>query len=178
LNALACPGARTLEGLSPPCRFRPVAEEARLRFFNTPRRGLRPTACRRIQARGRSTGRPVRCLDQHTLRGQSPREHPAVAALNPWRSPGTSERVKAQEPRSVGPAQRGGAGATDGGNGRWVLPRGNAADTFREEKAPKGESQERCRHARRPARALEGVSRREGNQTLRAERSGARQTPR
>jgi hypothetical protein len=35
----------------------------------------------------------------------------------------------------------------------WVLPGGNAPDTFREEKAPQGESHERRRHEKRPARA-------------------------
>jgi hypothetical protein len=36
-------------------------------------------------------------------------------------------------------------GNTGGRNGMWVFPGGNAPDTFREGKAPKGESQERCR---------------------------------
>jgi len=57
-------------------------------------------------------------------------------------------------------------------NGTWVLPVGNGPDTFREEKAPKGKSQERCRYETKPARVTKGVNRREGNQTLRAERSG------
>jgi len=61
---------------------------------------------------------------------------------------------------------------TDGRNGMWVLPAGNGSDTFCEEKAPKGESQERCRCETEPARVTKGVNRREGNQTLRAERSG------
>jgi hypothetical protein len=63
-------------------------------------------------------------------------------------------------------------GKTDGKNGMWVLPGRNAPDTFREEEAPQGESQERCRYEIRPARTLEGANRREGSQTLRAERSG------
>jgi hypothetical protein len=61
---------------------------------------------------------------------------------------------------------------TDGRNGMWVLPAGNGPDTFCEEKAPKGKSQERCRCETKPARVTKGVNRREGNQTLRAERSG------
>jgi len=44
-------------------------------------------------------------------------------------------------------------GKTDGKNGTWVLPGGNAPDTFREEEAPQGESQERRRYEKRPARA-------------------------
>jgi len=43
-------------------------------------------------------------------------------------------------------------GYTAGRNGRWVLPGGNAPDTFREEKAPKGESHERRRCETKPAR--------------------------
>jgi len=54
----------------------------------------------------------------------------------------------------------------------WVLPVGNGPDTIREGKAPKGQSQERCWCETKPARVTKGVSRREGSQTLRAERSG------
>jgi len=35
----------------------------------------------------------------------------------------------------------------------WVHPGGNAPETFREEKAPKGESHERRRRETKPARA-------------------------
>jgi hypothetical protein len=38
-------------------------------------------------------------------------------------------------------------------NGMWVRPCGNAADTFGEEKAPKGKAHERCRYETKPARA-------------------------
>jgi hypothetical protein len=41
---------------------------------------------------------------RQALEGQSPREQPAVGALIQRRSPGTLERVKAQEPRPIGPA--------------------------------------------------------------------------
>jgi len=54
--------------------------------------------------------------------------------------------------RWAGPPLRGG-GITDGLNGTWVLPRRKAADTFREEKAPQGESHERRRREKKPARA-------------------------
>jgi hypothetical protein len=79
---------------------------------------------------------------RHTLRGQNPREQPVAGTLIMYRLPGTPGRVKAQRPRPVGPAHRFGGGNTGGLNGAWVLPRGNVADTFREEKAPKGESHE------------------------------------
>lgn len=42
---------------------------------------------------------------------------------------------------------------------------------FRVEKAPKGKSQERCRPETAVDQGSEGGNRREGNQTLRAERS-------
>ena len=54
----------------------------------------------------------------------------------------------------------------------WVLPGGDAPDTLREEKAPKGKSQERRRCERKTGKGSEGVSRQEGNQTLEAEHSG------
>jgi hypothetical protein len=50
--------------------------------------------------------------------------------------------------------------------------RDNWPDTLRVEKAPKGESQERCRCETKPARVTKGVSRQEGSQTLKAERGG------
>ena len=60
------------------------------------------------------------------------RTNPAAVARDSRKgeSPGTAARW-------AGPAQQ--RGRTDGKNGRWVHPRGNAADTFREEKAPQGE---------------------------------------
>jgi hypothetical protein len=76
-----------------------------------------------------------------------------MGALNPRLSPGTPARVKAQKPRPAGPARRFGDGSNGRRNGTWVLPGGNAPDTLREEKAPKGESQERCRHEIRLARS-------------------------
>lgn len=55
----------------------------------------------------------------------------------------------------------------------WEHPDGDVGGTFREEKAPKGESQERCRYEKRPARDV-GSRRQEGSQTLQAARaSGA-----
>lgn len=44
-------------------------------------------------------------------------------------------------------------GITGRRNGMWVRRRGNASDTFREEKAPKGEAQERRRCETKPTRA-------------------------
>jgi hypothetical protein len=47
--------------------------------------------------------------------------------------------VKAQEPRLAWPARRYGGEKNGKKNGMWVHPSGNSSDTFREEKAPKGE---------------------------------------
>jgi hypothetical protein len=62
-----------------------------------------------------------------------------LAALTPQLTPGTPERVKAQEPRLAWPARRYGDEKNGKRNGMWVHPSGNSPDTFREEKAPKGE---------------------------------------
>jgi hypothetical protein len=83
-----------------------------------------------------------------------------------------SRNGKPQELGPVGPAQCYGVGSNDRLDGKWGDPGGNSPETVREEKAPKGESHERCRCERKPARDSKGVSRPEGNQTLKAERSG------
>lgn len=107
------------------------------------------------------------------LKGENPGEHPAAGVLNTCWLPGTLTRGKTQELRLVEPAPTPRVcGYTDERNGRWVLPGGNERDTSCEEKAPKGESQERCRCEIKPARVTKGVSRQEGNQTLKAERGG------
>jgi hypothetical protein len=101
-------------------------------------------------------GRPGDELGQGThcvaLEGQSPREHPAAGVLNTrlaardsrkGQSPGAAarraglvlrHRVYWREKRHVGPLG------------------GKPPGTFREEKAPKGESHERRRYETRPAR--------------------------
>jgi hypothetical protein len=86
-------------------------------------------------ARVRSRAR----LPLETPEGRNPREHPAVGELIPVRSPGTLGRVEAQKPWPVwaGPSPSA-AGESGRLSGMWVLPPGNVADTFREEKAPKG----------------------------------------
>jgi hypothetical protein len=54
----------------------------------------------------------------------------------------------------------------------WVHPAGDGADTFREEKAPKGEIPGALPARNKAGAVSEGESRQEGNQTLQAERSG------
>jgi hypothetical protein len=148
-------GAGTLQGL-----FRPsarLAERGGRNEAEADRYSGAPAASVERRMPRSAWEEPERNLRQgffrDTLRGQNPREHPVVGALILHRSPGTLGRVKAQKPRPVGPAHRFGGGITGGRNGMWVLPRGNAADTFREEKAPKGKSHERRRCETKPAGA-------------------------
>jgi hypothetical protein len=83
---------------------------------------------------------------------------------------------RGQSPETA--ARRAGPGVSISGingeiNGMWVHPGAdNASGTLRVEKAPKGESQERCQYEIRLARVTKGVSRQEGSQTLKAERGG------
>jgi hypothetical protein len=106
----------------------------------------------RVKPKGASSG----WRTKHTLGRQG-----LLEGLNP-RNCGSSSRPSHLRVRRY----------TDERNGMWVLPAGNGPDTFREEKAPKGESQERCRYETRPARVTKGVNRHEGSQTLKTERSG------
>jgi hypothetical protein len=85
--------------------------------------------------------------------GENPREQPAVGELSPVRRQGLPEGLK---PRNRGPWGRptaSAAGKPTGETVRGSFCRGNAADTFREEEAPKGESHERRRRETKPARA-------------------------
>jgi hypothetical protein len=86
------------------------------------------------------------------LEGQNPREHPAVCVLKTTQ--GRQGLPEGAKPRNRGlpsrPSLR--CGYTGRRNGKWGLPPGNGMDTFRKEKAPKGESQERCRCETEPAR--------------------------
>jgi len=68
---------------------------------------------------------------RQALEGRSPREQPAVGALIP--RPAARDSRKGQSPGAA--ARWAGLsasadGKTDGKNGMWVLPGGNAPDTF------------------------------------------------
>jgi hypothetical protein len=88
----------------------------------------------------------------------NPRRAKPKGASSGWRTKPSFNRQGLSEgsnPRNrglFGPAQRYGVGSTDRLNGRWDHSGGNRPDTFREEKAPKGESHERCRCETKPAR--------------------------
>jgi hypothetical protein len=88
-----------------------------------------------------------------TLEGQKPKG--ASSRRRPKPTPAVRDSGEGRSPETAacraGPLLRG--GSNGGRNGTWVPPGGNAPETSREEKAPKGESQERCRHEIRPARA-------------------------
>jgi len=88
-----------------------------------------------------------------TLEGKNPGEHPAAGTTNPLLvRQGLSKGSRPRNRSLFGPAQRFRDGSTDRRNGRWVHLEGNASGTFREEKAPKGESHERRRCETKPAR--------------------------
>jgi hypothetical protein len=106
------------------------------------------------EARGRSPGEiPARCWLQ-ALEGRKPKGASSGGRVKPRLSPGTLARVKSQEPRPVGPAlPPWRTGIPMGETVRGFTDRGNATGTLQEEKAPKGESQERRRRETKPARA-------------------------
>jgi hypothetical protein len=113
-----------------------------------------------------------------TLEGRSPREQPAASALNLRRSRGTLGRAKAQKPRPVGPAHR-----LRRREHRQVKRYVGASARKRGGYLSRGESSEGRIPRAPPVRnrtgtGSEGASRHEGNQTLKAERSGRWQRPR
>jgi hypothetical protein len=81
----------------------------------------------------------------------NPREQPAARVLNTCGPPGTLRKVKTQKPRRPCRLCACTSRAWQG-NGMWVHSSGNVRILLREEKASKGESQERCRRERKPAR--------------------------
>jgi hypothetical protein len=118
------------------------------------RSGRRVTVTLLTRVRGGRAKSRQGCRER-ALEGRNPREHPAVDVLNPrpvardsreGQSPGTAARW-------AGPSRFVGAGIPTGKTVCGFIHRGNAADTFCEEKAPKGKSQERCRCETKPARA-------------------------
>jgi hypothetical protein len=112
----------------------------------------RPT----VEACGRRSGEIlIIVLSAIPEREETPGEHPAHAMLITCAD--VRDSPEGQNPRNrglPGPAillRR--EGITGRRNGMWVRRRGNAVDTFCEEKAPKGEAQERRRCEIKPARA-------------------------
>jgi len=150
-------GARTLKGL--PCalaRLAGRADKARSKPIDTLRR-------RQLSAVRSSPGKRVggvRVKPRTRFRLESPkRAKPKGAAslrvINT--DPPTRDFRKGRSPetaaRWAGPARFVGPGSPTGETVRGCDRRGDAPATFREEEAPKGESQERRRCETKPARA-------------------------
>jgi hypothetical protein len=96
----------------------------------------------------------LKALVRMPWKGENPGEHPATRCAK--HTPDRKGLSEGSKPRSRGLPERVvcfGSDGTGGRNGMWVLPGGNAADTFREGNASKGESQERCRGETNPTRA-------------------------
>jgi hypothetical protein len=133
---------------------------------------------RRGKACGRSLGKPRPGCWPGSPKREKPKGASSGRRVKPRRSPGMPGRVKAQEPRPVGPALRFG-----GGNNRRAktaggcIACGNAGDTFRAEKAPKGKIPRAPPARNKAGPDSEGESRREGSQTLRTDPSGRRHRP-
>jgi hypothetical protein len=105
------------------------------------------------QSAGEEIGRRLgQGFCRRALEGRNPREHPASAVLNPRAIARDSWAVKTQKLRPAVPAHCFGNVMIGGRKSRWVYPCGNIRDADQEEKAPKGESQERGRCEKKPAR--------------------------
>jgi len=135
---------------SPPCwrapdgtRRRPIETLGRWRTG-------RARAAKRVRG-GREISRP-RSSKEHPGREEAQGSIQRLSVLTTRRTPGTLGRGKTQEPRLARPAYALGVGNNRKRNGMWARCSGNAGKTWREGKTPKGESQERCRCERKPAR--------------------------
>lgn len=150
-------GTETLDGL--PIRqvwFAMLGRQARECVIETPGRRVGGEKSLLDQSVREEIGRN---LDRHFSRqareGRNPGEHPAGRCANHTAT--ARDSPEGSKPRNrgfPGPAsllrREGISGKT---NGMWVRLCGNTGDTFGEEKAPKGEAQERRRCETKPARA-------------------------
>jgi len=145
-------GAETPEGCSSRSPWATAgevgAEQAPIETLGRRRPGDKP---RRRSAREEAGRNPRRGVCG-TPRGAKPRGASSGPCANT--TPGRQGLPEGAKPRNRGlpsrPSLR--CGYTGRRNGQWGLPPGNGMDTFRKEKAPKGESQERCRCETKPAR--------------------------
>jgi hypothetical protein len=157
LNVQDRTGAKTLRGSSHPrLDSPPRADEAKRESIDTLRRqsAFPSGSGRPKRVRGDREQSRLKTLASKPWKGKNPREQPATrcAKHTPDRK-GLSKGSKPRSRGSPGRVVRFGDGGTGVRNGRWVLPGGNAADTFREGNASKGESQERRRGETDPTRA-------------------------
>jgi hypothetical protein len=148
-------GAETLRGLLCPVPVLRMGGRRRLskdRMILWGAGGSAVTCQSTKRVRGGGRKLPPRSLPEHPGRAKPMGGSSARRAKPPNGRQGLSGGLKTQKPEPVGPAYRFGGGNNDGWNGMWVHLGGNAPDTFREEKPPKGESHERCRCETEPAR--------------------------
>jgi hypothetical protein len=156
-NAQEWTGAKTLRGLScPRMDSPPLVDKAKRGPIDTLRRrpALPSGSGWRKRERGDWEKSRFKALARIPWKGQNPREYPATRCAK--HTPDREGLSKGSKPRSrswLGRVVCFGDDDTGERNGRWVLPGGNAADTFREGKTPKGESQERRRGETDPTRA-------------------------
>jgi hypothetical protein len=157
-GTLECAGLCRCEN---PIRVTPCGRRASARRSDGDRRRPIDTLGRRLRWRaiagaakrvrgGREKSWP-RSSREYPRRAK-PKGGSSVWRANPSLGARDFRKAATQEPRPLGPVRRFGGGSTAGRNGKWVRSGGNASGTFREEKPPKGESQERCRYETRPAR--------------------------
>jgi len=105
------------------------------------------------EVRERSPGEIPTRLSRASPRREKPKG--ASSGRRPKPTSGRKGLPEGAKPRNRGPQGPTfcfGSWFTCGRNGRWVRPIRKRADAFREEKAPKGESQERRRCETEPAR--------------------------
>jgi hypothetical protein len=145
-------GAKTPEGLLQPTfvvyHGEGGAERTPIDTLGRRRPGESPVR----KARERRRGEILAKADVADPRGGKPRGASSSRCAKHMWAARDSRKAEPQELRPVEPAPHLGAGYTVRRNSRWGLPPGNGLDAFREEKAPKGESQERCRCETKPAR--------------------------
>jgi hypothetical protein len=104
------------------------------------------------EARERSAGEIPPRLSRASPRREKPKGASGGGRPKPASGrEGLQEGAKPRNRGPQGPTFRFGGRCTCGRNGRWVHPARKRTDAFREEKAPKGESQERRRCETKPA---------------------------
>jgi hypothetical protein len=150
-------GAGTLEGLpSPPAACPRVTGNGQAMADRHSAVQLAPRLGGRAgkRVRGDRGDNPDQGLRPQTLKGRNPGEHPAAGGLIAHLRTRDSRKGKSPEAaatRAGSPLRRLVNRAEK--TARGCIRAEIAPETFREEKAPKGESHERCRRETKPARA-------------------------
>jgi len=118
-------------------------------------------------------GAVLKTCRQDALEGRNPKGASGRCPFNSRQRRGTFARVKARKSRSIVPVRR---IRPVGDLGRLTAcgfgGQGNLSATWRKGKASKGRIPGALLGRNKPNQAMRGVNRQEGNQTLKAERSG------